>query len=184
MVTVLHLPPQEAPKQLTAYRHNTKLEEHLLAFLNANNKNGFAEELEEGQEPTPVEPISIETIREMSSDAVVSVILQIAISEHISIRRIKEMGRLIVTESGKKAKYHKTIHLIARMLGYRSYEGMIFLNGYVKPKPIEYPKGKSSTDLRRNIHKGNKSLIRQSESLKIKNRRDPSSFRIKDFIES
>lgn len=41
MVKITQLPPQQIPKQITAYTRVKTMRDRVLAFLNANNKNGF-----------------------------------------------------------------------------------------------------------------------------------------------
>lgn len=134
MAEIIILPPQQEPKRETVHYRPKNLQEQLLAFLNANNRKSFKEDEEYKYEPPPFE---------YSEDAraIVDILLDIASRRYVSIRRLKDYGKELSNSSGKRpltAKMAKRVydegvykralqltkayHIVAKVLGYRSYE--------------------------------------------------------------
>lgn len=185
MVTVYHLPPQKAPKQLTAYRPNTKLEEHLLAFLNHNNQSGFADE--DGGGATEVEhEIKIDAVRSLlRSTETMAIIAQVALSDKLLLDDFQKYASQLAKTTGKSTGLMKCYHILARVMGYKSYTGLLYLNNaakshrtFIQP-PCAY---QDNPRLYKAIRNQNREAKRkQKQTAMIKNRRDPSTIRLKDF---
>lgn len=186
MVTVIHLPPQEAPKQLTVHRHSANLEEHLLAFLNNNNRSGFA--TEEGEiEEEMCNTVTHDQVRALlKSESNLAIIAEVALTETMSVEKYKLYARALADASGKSLGLGKALHLLARVMGYKSQAGMLGLNKVSKRQwehlLIPLPEYSSDPQLHGNIKRGNKSIKKRFEhQAMLKNRRDPNTIRLKDL---
>ena len=56
MVKITQIPPQQIPKQITAYVRVKTMRDRVLAFLNANNENGFDKGIE-------IQPVATQIIK-------------------------------------------------------------------------------------------------------------------------
>lgn len=184
MVTVIQLPPQPAIKQLTAIRHSKKLEEHLLAFLNSNNKSGFANE-ECISIIAEEELYTISDVRDLlECDDALVLIAKVAIDNDMSVEKFSNYAKHLRSVTDKRICLGHCRELLARALGYKSTPAMMVRNQATK-KNIDFIKKneKASPDLCRNIKIGNKNRKNEFRcNTKIKNRRDPNSFKLKDII--
>jgi hypothetical protein len=108
MVTVTVYPPQEQPKQLTANHRPDNLEEHMLAFLNANNNHGF--------------PL----LTTEESDNLGNLLYDYA-TQNRTIKKTDaaQMAVEIRKRSGKKIKFMKAYEVLARCLGYYSWRNVL-----------------------------------------------------------
>jgi len=102
MPEVIHLPPQQEPKQLTAQQGHRHLREHFLAFLNANNPRGF----------TPDEVSSI------GEDTIVDLLLLVAQSGAVPEKGFKGYATRIKKASNGVICHGRALELVARAFGY------------------------------------------------------------------
>lgn len=186
MVTVVHLPPQQAPKQLTAHRHSTNLEEHFLAFLNQNNQRGFVGETDEdAQEIKTYQASDISVLLEC--DEALAIIAQVAIDQEMTVEKFKNFAKYLRTFTSRAMGLGHCRELLARVLGYKSVAGMLGLNKAMKKDMVDLIKvaETASPMLRRNVGIANRQKRRAfMERTPIVNLRDPSSFRLKDIVRS
>lgn len=134
MAEIIILPPQQEPKRETVHYRPKNLQEQLLAFLNANNRKSFKEDEEYKYEPPPFE---------YSEDArsVVTILLDIARRQCLTLHCLKGYGKELQKACGARpltGKMQKQVksegvkkyalklshahHIVAKVLGYRSYE--------------------------------------------------------------
>lgn len=109
---LLVLPPQPAPKALTAARHVDGLHEHFLAFLNANNANGFVME-----EVIAVEPQTIGSIMQQALD-----------NPYLTLKRFKQFAKRVKKVANhKKLKHSTLLDILAVSFGYPDYDTAVHL---------------------------------------------------------
>ncbi|WP_155835237.1 hypothetical protein [Herbaspirillum sp. RV1423] len=105
MTDVLHLPPQEAPKLLTARQGTQNLHEHFLAFLNANNPNGF----------------SSEEISSIGETAIVELLQRVAESKLVPEWIFKQFAKEIKRASNGAIIHNRALEIVSRVFGYNSW---------------------------------------------------------------
>jgi hypothetical protein len=105
MVDLIYLPPQEAPKQLTARQGTQHLHEHFLGFLNANNCTGF----------------TAEEVSSIGEDAIIELLLWIGRSPQVSERRFKRYATQIKRTTNGNISHSRALELVARALGYANW---------------------------------------------------------------
>lgn len=124
------LPPQEGPKQLTAYQRPQTLYEHFMAFMNANNQNGFMDDKGVIADYTKFaarpdnELFSIDEVQSISKDTVAGLLLLIATKEMISYKELLRCAYEIKEVSNKKIPLNKATIIAARMAGYFNMEAV------------------------------------------------------------
>jgi hypothetical protein len=127
---IIELPPQEPPKQPTAHCTPGSLYEHFLAFLNANNQNGFMSDAGIISDYTKFakrpdyEEFSIDAIESIGRDTVVGLMLMVATQDAISYKEVLHYGYLIKEVSGRKIKLASAHHIVARLLGYYNHDAL------------------------------------------------------------
>lgn len=107
MIEIMTLPPQEAPKQLTARQVCESLGEHYEAFLAANNIKGW-----------------IIDDHVLDNSHISDVLFRISASTGLYVGRLSNEGghlRKLAKEAGNDAPLHFWMNCAARALGYPSY---------------------------------------------------------------
>lgn len=125
MVNVIHLPPREPPKQLTAQNGVRHLHEHFLAFLNSNNPRGFAAEdvSADGRDGTEISLTSFtaEEIASIEERTILELLLDIAKCPSISERQFKMHATRIKRASNGVILHTRALELVSRAFGYSSW---------------------------------------------------------------
>jgi hypothetical protein len=112
MTEVTILPPQRAPKQRTANYRPTTLHEHLLAFLNANNPNGFSEE-QEG--------FVMEDIVALDQPTLVDMINKVAEMPRARMSFLAEYAKDLAKLTNNRLGNKAAMRLVARLFGYLNW---------------------------------------------------------------
>ena len=128
MVQVTVLPPQETPKQPTAHRRPKDLEEHLMAFLNANNKEGYVAD----QKITPITLMAVPEIMALE-DATLADLL-VLLNEHEYVTHtdyklfVRKMQDSVNRGTGRKTlKFCRALQMLARLFGYKTHQALCAL---------------------------------------------------------
>jgi hypothetical protein len=104
------LRPQPAPKAFTAARHVTGLHEHFLAFLNANNANGFV----------------MEDVIEVEAPTIGSIMQQALDNPYLTLDRFKQFAKRIKKVANHKRLKHTTLlNILAVSFGYDNYDTVV-----------------------------------------------------------
>ena len=102
---VVVLPPEPAPRMLTANVAVRTLQDHFLAFLDANNPTGFDAEI----------------VAQISDHAIGDLMLLAALKDSVSVRDFKwEAKKLKKVSSGAIGHSH-CLELMARLFGYSNW---------------------------------------------------------------
>lgn len=184
MVSVIHLPPQVSPKQLTATHRSQNLEEHLLAFLSINNKNGFVVDEGEVESADDIEALK-SYIAALGDDKNIAILIQAATCDSMSLYELEGLARTMVHISEGKLIRGSALYLLCRAMGYFCYQYMLFRSGYhpetLKPL-VEPPPTKANKEIRKAIMKYNKDLREKyRKQTKVINRRDPTSIDLRSL---
>lgn len=95
MATLIVLPPGPEPQRETARYTPKNLKEQLMAFLNSNNRRGFAEE----EEPEYVPP-DLEYAPD--ARAIVEILFDLAAYRYITVEYLRKFARELKKSSGKR----------------------------------------------------------------------------------
>jgi hypothetical protein len=104
-VIVYTVPPQEAPRQVTAYVRPENLYEHLLAFLNFNNPSGFP----------PVE------LAELDKNTIGGILLALTDKNELSKKSLSAYAKKIKVVSCGALSHSNALELLAILFGYSHY---------------------------------------------------------------
>jgi hypothetical protein len=107
MTTIIELPAQKAPKQLTARSTSHNLHEHFLAFLNANNPTGFSADEFSADEIAPIE-----------ADTIVELLVSVSQHDAVSERTFKRLATRLKKTSGGAIKHSRALEIVSRVFGY------------------------------------------------------------------
>jgi len=123
MVNVIQLPPQSTPKQRTAQRGIRGLHEHFLAFLNANNPEGFAAEdtssgLEKPDGDFSTGGFAAEEIYSIGKETIAELLLSVAQRTSVTENDIKRSAKKIKRASNGALIYSRALELVSRAFGY------------------------------------------------------------------
>lgn len=113
MTEVIVLPPGPEPKKKTAYYQPKNLQEQLMAFLNYNNKKGFAGDPEYKYEPPDFEYPE-------GARSLITIFLEIADKRTLTVEEFRIYGHEIKKSSGKRPMTAKMVKRV-REEGVRKY---------------------------------------------------------------
>ncbi|HIH2745022.1 TPA: hypothetical protein ACYLN4_000691 [Burkholderia lata] len=105
-VQVIVLSPQPAPRTVTATVPVRKLLDHFLAFLDANNPDGFDAEI----------------AAQISEDAIGDLMLLAAQTDSLSVSEFKLKAKALNTLSGGTIGHARCLDLMARLFGYKNWQ--------------------------------------------------------------
>lgn len=127
---IQYLPPHDNPKPLSARQAPQSLYEQMLAFLCANNQEGFMDDSGVVADYTKFakrpdnEDFSIDAIRSIDEATVAGLMTMIAMQDKIVYKDVLQFGYKIKEVSGKKIKLNKAQILVARLLGYYNHDAL------------------------------------------------------------
>lgn len=127
---IKQLATPEEPKQLTARHTPQNLYEHFMAFMNANNQNGFMDDSGGISDYTKFakrldnEEFSIDTIQAIGKDTVVGLMVMVATQDTVNYREVLRFGYEIKEVSGRKIRLNKAQIIVARLLGYYNHDAL------------------------------------------------------------
>ena len=124
MTKLTILPPGPEPKKETARYKSRNMQEQLMAFLNANNRNGFQEDAA----TVSIEASDFENVN--STYGIADVIFRVADLEYVTLDMLKYYAKKIKKLSVKKNKAFAIPHqvsqtMVAVVLGYTSLSDVI-----------------------------------------------------------
>lgn len=128
MVDVQVVASQPDPKQFTAVQMSGKMQEHLLGFLNTNNKKGFIQD-DLGRD-VAILPVSIKLIEALDINTIGELMMILATKQYVEHKqfkafatKLKEVAWLSV---GKDFRLGHAYHILSRMFGYPSHSTLVF----------------------------------------------------------
>jgi hypothetical protein len=132
MIVFTELPPQEAPKQLTARFAPETLRDHFLAFLNANNQSGF----------------SADDIVSIDGDTIVDLIVSAARLDLVNETKCKMFAKRLKRTSNGAIKHSRALDIVARVFGYQTWSEACFSPEYAEKRLIRNRRNRTSLNLR------------------------------------
>ena len=117
MVTILKLPNQPLPKQLTARTAPNSLQEHTLAFLNHFNRDGF-------DSPEHEQEVASTRIRDLKT--VGDVLLKVRDYEVVGAAGFKSLSEKIFQLVAPAISRQEAKVVVATALGYSDYAEVVF----------------------------------------------------------
>ena len=102
---VIVLPPEPAPRLFTANAPVRTLHDHFLAFLDANNPNGF----------------DAEVVAQISDNAIGDLMLLVAVNDSLSVHDFKREAKKLKKLSAGAIGHSHCLELMARLFGYASW---------------------------------------------------------------
>ena len=186
---ITHLPPQPAPKHVSAQRHSPNLEEHLMAFICHNNQSGFLNSdhtvgnYTKFSQVDPNVMLSVEALTQLDKPTIASYMFKLATTEEISIKELKtwafDIKRLTVIygedKDGKQIVIRRLLRmfqaydLVARLLGYANWK---ILRDHIRWEN-HIPKKIAGAEVKKHF---------DESKLMVKNRRDHGTIKLKLFM--
>lgn len=113
LVDIVELPPQEAPKQLTARVAPHNLHEHFLAFLNANNESGFL----------------ADEILQIQADTIVDLLIDVSKFDVVTETKFKLSAKRLKKTSNGTIKHSRALDIVSRVFGYLDFHEVMNSSG-------------------------------------------------------
>lgn len=132
MVDVKSLPPQKAPKQITARFASLSLHQNFLAFLNSNNRSGFLTE----------EIAALDTVTVLEF---LTIVFQ---HESVPQWKFKTMAKRLKKTSNRVIRHTVALEIVSRLFGYENWEQVSRLNKN-SPTLIQNKRSGADADVRR-----------------------------------
>lgn len=110
MTSIIQIPPQKAPKQLTARSASHNLHEHFLAFLNSNNVAGFSND--------EIPPVELDEIACIEADTIVDLLVTVSQYDTVPDSMFKKLAKRLKKTSGGAIKHARALEIVARVFGY------------------------------------------------------------------